>query len=87
MHTTCVSVTDPILLSFRFAFFSQPIQHREVQYSESALFHSCFGSVTYLDGGIDSGYVFKTSCRFRSPGFFGLLLTSLRSTSLFRSVC
>lgn len=34
----------------------QPIQHREVQYSESAAFHSCFGSVTYLDGGIDSGF-------------------------------
>lgn len=34
----------------------KPVQHREVQYSESALFHSYFGSVTYLDGGIDSGF-------------------------------
>lgn len=35
----------------------KPVQHREVQYSESKLFHSYFESVTYLDGGMDSGYV------------------------------
>lgn len=34
----------------------KPVQHREVQYSESALFHSYFKSVLYLDGGIGSGF-------------------------------
>ncbi|CAN8076062.1 unnamed protein product [Agarophyton chilense] len=34
----------------------KPIQHRELQYTETKLFHSYFGSVTYLDGGIDSGF-------------------------------
>lgn len=34
----------------------KPVQHRELQYSESAMFHSYFGSVTYLDGGSESGF-------------------------------
>ncbi len=35
---------------------SQPVQYREAQDEESALFHSYFKSVVYLKGGIDSGF-------------------------------
>lgn len=37
-------------------FDDQAIQHREVQGSESDAFHSYFGEVTYLPGGVDSGF-------------------------------
>lgn len=37
-------------------FKSQPVQYRETQDEESALFHSYFKSVVYLKGGVDTGF-------------------------------
>ena len=40
-------------------FGGAPIQHREIQYHESAAFHKLFdeyGGVRYMEGGIDSGF-------------------------------
>lgn len=33
-----------------------PVQHRQVQGHEDSKFHSYFGAVEYLDGGIESGF-------------------------------
>lgn len=44
----CVNVDDKLN--------GKPVQHRETQGSESKLFMSHFESVTYLDGGCDSGF-------------------------------
>ena len=33
-----------------------PVQHREEQYHESALFQSYFSNLMYLEGGIASGF-------------------------------
>lgn len=63
----CVNIDDKLN--------GKPVQHRETQGAESSLFMSHFDSVTYLDGGCDSGFktVEPTSYKPRLLHVKGLL--------------